>query len=246
MRLSVCISALCLLNFSSVPVAADEGSCGWAGGFPMTEAEQTYLALEAASRRPDYECHCSGLDPSAYITTKFKKLTGKQLTPNRVWKSKNQPPGEPSNPDCASKTAFNIAGIYGSVDKAQVCFKAAVEQIKSKWDKVYIGQYLSASAGPALSTDSLKLYAFIVYGPTLRMAFHDCGTWQRYPKPAFDKNPQCGGCNGSFKKEYEDGKSTNFCTFPQQNASSFCLHPSTAVCKQLMICCGGHLVWPTP
>jgi hypothetical protein len=153
-------------------------------------------------------CHCSGLDPSAYITTKFKKLTGKQLTPNRVWKSKNQPPGEPSNPDCASKTAFNIAGIYGSVDKvsrqlhiktdksqivvrgcthvfivfwsctqillllllftmlvqAQVCFKAAVEQIKSKWDKVYIGQYLSASARPALSTDLLKLYAFIVYG----------------------------------------------------------------------------------
>jgi hypothetical protein len=61
-----------------------------------------------------------------------------------------------------------------------------------------------------------KCYA-LTTGPTLRMAFHDCGTWQRYPKPAFDKNPQCGGCNGSFKKEFEDGKSTNFCTFPQQN-----------------------------
>jgi hypothetical protein len=52
----------------------------------------------------------------------------------------------------------------GTLMQAQVCFKAAVEQIKSKWDKVYIGQYLSACARPALSTDSLKLYAFFVYG----------------------------------------------------------------------------------
>lgn len=48
------------------------------------------------------------------------------------------------------------------------------------------------------------------------MSFHDCGTWQRYPKPAFEKAAQCGGCNGSFKKEFENGKSTNFCSYPQQ------------------------------
>jgi hypothetical protein len=60
-------------------------------------------------------CHCTGLDPSAYITTQFKKLTGTELTSNKVWSSKNQPPGDPSNPDCSSKTAFNIAGIYGDV-----------------------------------------------------------------------------------------------------------------------------------
>jgi hypothetical protein len=67
-------------------------------------------------------------------------------------------------------------------------------------------------------------------GPTLRMAFHDCGTWQRYPKPAFDKNPQCGGCNGSFKKEYEDGKTTGFCTFPQQNGECIsCTHIALSI-----------------
>jgi hypothetical protein len=51
MRSVICIAALGFLS----SVAGDEGSCGFAGGFPMSDAEQTYLALEAASRRPDYE-----------------------------------------------------------------------------------------------------------------------------------------------------------------------------------------------
>jgi hypothetical protein len=86
---------------------------------------------------------------------------------------------------------------------------------------VHRSVHLSAFHYLRISADSFELCAYCMFpqhtGPTLRMAFHDCGTWQRYPKPAFDKNPQCGGCNGSFKKEYEDGKTTGFCTFPQQN-----------------------------
>jgi hypothetical protein len=59
MRLLACLSALCLFNSDLLSVSVDadelEGSCGWPGGFPMSEAEQTYLALEAASTRADYE-----------------------------------------------------------------------------------------------------------------------------------------------------------------------------------------------
>jgi hypothetical protein len=51
MRFVICVAALDFLS----SVAGDAGSCGFAGGFPMSEAERTYLALEAASRRPDYE-----------------------------------------------------------------------------------------------------------------------------------------------------------------------------------------------
>jgi hypothetical protein len=52
------------------------------------------------------------------------------------------------------------------------------------------------------------------------MGFHDCGTYEKYAEPqAFGRKTQCGGCNGSFKQEMEDGLATNFCTFPQQNGT---------------------------
>jgi hypothetical protein len=51
------------------------------------------------------------------------------------------------------------------------------------------------------------------------MSFHDCGTYEQYPKSAFGRPENCGGCNGSFRKEFLDGKGTDFCTFPQQNGA---------------------------
>jgi hypothetical protein len=52
------------------------------------------------------------------------------------------------------------------------------------------------------------------------MAFHDCGTYEQWAEPqAFGRTTQCGGCNGSFKQEIEDGLATDFCTFPQQNGT---------------------------
>lgn len=63
-----------------------------------------------------YRCHCAGLDPSAYITTEFKKIRGSEIINNNVWKAENQPPGDPGPLDCVGKRAFDIAGIYGDVN----------------------------------------------------------------------------------------------------------------------------------
>jgi catalase (peroxidase I) len=54
------------------------------------------------------------------------------------------------------------------------------------------------------------------------MAFHDAGTYEILPVSAFGKDVQCGGANGSFKKEFDDGTVTKFKTFPQQNGMQLC------------------------
>jgi len=61
-----------------------------------------------------------------------------------------------------------------------------------------------------------------VAGPCLRMSFHDAGTYEQFPVSAFGKPLQCGGANGSFKQEIEDGTATNFKSFPQQNGMQMC------------------------
>lgn len=59
-------------------------------------------------------------------------------------------------------------------------------------------------------------------GPCLRAAFHDAGTYSALPESGFGKPAQCGGVNGSFKKEFEAGALDGFKSFPQQNGMQLC------------------------
>eukprot|EP00953_Heterococcus_sp_UTEX-ZZ885_P035551 18349-Heterococcus_DN1.PRE.1 len=98
--------------------------------------------------------------------------------------------------DCSAKRDFKLLDIYGSAEQAQKCFAVAVSTFKSKWN---------------VDTHT---------GPCLRAAFHDAGTWQVDAVPAEGTYPvQCGGANGSFKKEIEEGQRLGFkCDMTAQNA----------------------------
>lgn len=102
-----------------------------------------------------------------------------------------------------------ITALYSTVEgtpalvTAKLCFDSAVKAINSKWDKS-------------------------MTGPVLRAAFHDCGTWSdNKPQMVWGLTEpavpfQCGGCNGSFQKEFQYGLDHGFGDnsgkgFPQQD-----------------------------
>jgi hypothetical protein len=79
----------------------------------MSEKERISLAIEAASTRPDYECHCQGLDPNAVVDEVGTRYG--IASRNKLWQLNQQPPAVVGPLDCGAKTAFDYRGIYGSL-----------------------------------------------------------------------------------------------------------------------------------
>ncbi|KAG5178678.1 heme peroxidase [Tribonema minus] len=91
--------------------------------------------------------------------------------------------------------------IYGSDAQAEKCFKAALQEMTLHWNTIFTG-------------------------PCLRASFHDCGTYHERMctevNGLAEPRGSCGGCNGSFRREFDEGAKANWKIFGQQNGMQLC------------------------